>query len=82
MLLLYVNIRVSISYFSSGRNGGYFKIRACSNQFNHLVILKDGPGDAVPLTQTLQIDNTIMNFCSKEIFYTSNILNITNAKWN
>lgn len=82
MLLLYVSMYVFISYFSFERNGGYFKIRACRNQFNHLVIPKHGPGDAVLLTQTLQIDNTIMNFCSKEVFYTSNTLNITNAKWN
>lgn len=82
MLLLDVSICVSISYFGFGRSGGYFKIGACRNRFNHLGILKHGPGDTVLLTQTLQIDNTIMNFCSKEIFYTSNILNITNAKWN
>lgn len=62
--------------------GGYnLKNKSCGKRCNYLVILKDRPG-GVPLTQALQIDNATMNFCSKERFYISHILNITNAKWN
>lgn len=72
-----------ISALNKGAGGGIFKIRACRKQYSYSVILKDGPGGIVLLTQALQIyNNAKMNICSKEIFYTSNILNITNAKWN